>query len=69
MKEWIKANGKQIAVAILSLASAFVVVKFPQYRDEALAIGGALGMLGLHLQPVTYGAKDAAPATLPSGDK
>lgn len=61
---WIKAHAKQLATLILSLA-VFAATKWGWHGhtlslDEAAIIGAVLASYGIHLQPITYGARFAA---------
>lgn len=57
---WLKRNYKQILVLVLSFGCAAVIHFRPDWRDTVLAIAAALGLVGVHLVPVTYGSSDAA---------
>lgn len=65
MKDFLKTNGKQILVMALSLAAAVLIYKKPELRAYVLMAGVALGSVGIHLDPVTYGGGSLPP----SGDK
>lgn len=68
MKAWIKANGRQLAVAIISLAVVYIVLLKPKYTSYALLVAIVAGAIGLHLPPIVYRLVMLQPPP-PSGDE
>ena len=73
MNAWISKNWKQCLILFFSFASAVVIYKWPQYTTWALAVGAALGTIGIRLMPLTLtsapGDKaEAPPASLVAPD-
>jgi hypothetical protein len=53
---WLKQNYRQVLVALLSAVAAAIIQLRPEWRAYVLAVAGVLGLFGLHLPPVSYGA-------------
>lgn len=68
--KWAKLNGRQLAVAIVSLAIVYVIKLQPRYTDLALLGAMIAGAVGLHLPPIVYRLLgQPPPLPLPSGDE
>lgn len=57
MIAWLKKNQKQLGVLFLSAICSVAIHYKPEWRDLVLSIGAMLGLVGVHLPPMAYGAK------------
>jgi hypothetical protein len=68
---WLRANWRQLAIAIISLTVVYIVKLAPKYTDIALLIAIAAGALGLHIPAIVYRLTNLPPPAPPppSGDE
>jgi hypothetical protein len=61
---FVKANWKQLTIALLSGLCAAALIYRPAWYPYVVIAGSTLALIGLHLDPIAYGAKGPPPLPL-----
>ena len=51
---FLRANGKQVATAVLSIGWSYFFWRHPEWKEGLLMFLVLLGSYGIHLQPLVY---------------